>query len=100
MYFLRIRGGILKKINILCTIDRLGRLFIPKFVRRNMGVLKQDKIEIYTEGQTLQLKPYKPQCLITGKCSSENIVLSRGTIILSKQGAEHVVAQIQAYLEK
>ncbi|MEK4418609.1 AbrB/MazE/SpoVT family DNA-binding domain-containing protein [Bacillus sp. FSL K6-0268] len=90
----------MNKINIFCTIDRLGRLYIPKYVRRNMEVSKQDKIEIYTEGQTLQLKPYKPQCLITGTCSSENIVLSRGTIILSKEGAKQVITQIQTYLEK
>ncbi|MCQ6530804.1 AbrB/MazE/SpoVT family DNA-binding domain-containing protein [Bacillus mycoides] len=90
----------MNKIDVFCTIDRLGRLYIPKYARRKMRISKQDKIEMYVEEQTLQLKPYKPQCLITGECSDENIVLSSGTITLSTKAAKHVVAQIHAYLEK
>ncbi|PEZ46373.1 hypothetical protein CN345_01635 [Bacillus thuringiensis] len=90
----------MKKIDVLCTIDRLGRLYIPKYAQRKIGISKQDKIEIYMEGQALQLKPYKPQCLITGKCSSKNIILSNGTITLSKKGAKYVIAQIHTYLER
>ncbi|MGH0791200.1 transition state regulator [Bacillus cereus] len=46
------------------------------------------------EGQNLQLKSYKPQCLITGEYSDENIVVSCGSITLSKQGAKYVVTQM------
>ncbi len=52
-----IASGIVRKI------DELGRIVIPKEIRRVLGWVDGDPIEIFTDGETVVLKGYRPGCI-------------------------------------
>ena len=43
----------MKATGIIRRIDDLGRIVIPKEIRRNLGVREGDPLEIYTEGRAV-----------------------------------------------
>ncbi|PFB10550.1 transition state regulator Abh, partial [Bacillus cereus] len=47
------------------------------------------------------LKKYKPNmtCQVTGEVSDGNLSLAEGKIILSKEGAEQILNELQDYIE-
>lgn len=46
----------LKSTGIVRKIDQLGRLVIPKELRRNLGINEYDGVEIYMDGDLIVLK--------------------------------------------
>lgn len=52
----------MKAIGIIRRIDDLGRVAIPKEIRREMGIKEGEPIEIYISKQTgeIILKKYEP----------------------------------------
>lgn len=52
----------MKKFNIVRHIDDLGRVCIPKAVRKQLGWQDQDLLEFYLdENNNLVLKKYNPE---------------------------------------
>lgn len=45
---------------LMRRIDDLGRVVIPKEIRRKMGIQEGDPLEIYTEGTMVCFAPYNP----------------------------------------
>lgn len=50
----------MKSTGIVRRMDDLGRVVIPKEIRRNMGVKEGDPFEIYMDGECVCLKKYRP----------------------------------------
>lgn len=48
----------MKTTGIIRRIDDLGRVVIPKEVRRNLGIREGDALEIYTEGRAVCFVKY------------------------------------------
>ena len=54
----------MKSTGIIRRIDELGRVVIPKEVRRTLHIKEGDPLELYLDGNTLCLKKYNtPNCL-------------------------------------
>lgn len=56
-----IRNGVvmhLKSTGVIRRIDELGRIVIPKEIRRNLGIRDGENIEIYIEDEEILLKKY------------------------------------------
>ncbi len=54
----------MKATGIVRQIDSLGRIVIPKELRRVMKITdEKDSMEIFTEGDTIILKKYEPCCM-------------------------------------
>lgn len=54
----------MKATGIVRQIDSLGRIVIPKELRRVMKITdEKDAMEIFTEGDTIILKKYEPCCM-------------------------------------
>lgn len=87
----------MKSTGIVRKVDELGRVVIPMEIRRTLGINVKDEIEIYIDGDRIFLRKYQPEniCQITGKASSSNIKFGNG-IILSREGAEQLISEIQA----
>ncbi|MCU7380825.1 AbrB/MazE/SpoVT family DNA-binding domain-containing protein [Clostridiales Family XIII bacterium ASD5510] len=66
----------MKCTGIVRRLDDLGRVVIPKELRRIMQIDEGDAIEIYTDADKLVLKKYEPGCVICG--SMDNLVDFRG----------------------
>jgi transcriptional pleiotropic regulator of transition state genes len=61
----------MKSTGIVRRIDDLGRVVIPKELRRTLGVASLDPLEIFVDGDKIILKKYNPGCTL---CDSlENI---------------------------
>ncbi|MEH6908899.1 transition state regulator Abh, partial [Neobacillus drentensis] len=53
------------------------------------------------DGDQIILKKYKPNmtCVVTGDVSDKNLILAEGKLILSREGAEKLIQEIQQSFE-
>ncbi|AMM94319.1 AbrB/MazE/SpoVT family DNA-binding domain-containing protein [Peribacillus simplex] len=91
----------MKSTGIVRKVDELGRVVIPIELRRTLGINEKDALEIYVEQERIILQKYKPNmtCQVTGDVSDDNMKLADGKLILSAEGAELLIKEIQASLE-
>ena len=66
----------LKSTGIVRRIDDLGRIVIPRELRKSMGICDKDALEIYTNDDTIVLKKYEPSDIFTGEM--EDLIEYRG----------------------
>lgn len=52
---------------IVRRVDELGRIVIPKELRRTLDIEEKDALEIFTEGDSIILKKYQPGCVFCGE---------------------------------
>lgn len=52
----------MKSTGIVRKVDGLGRIVIPREIRRVLRIEEGDPLEIYTDGETIILKKYNPGC--------------------------------------
>lgn len=58
---INIRNGVvkyLKSTGVIRRIDELGRIVIPKEIRRNLGIRDGENVEIFTESDSIILKKH------------------------------------------
>lgn len=72
----------MKSIGIIRKVDELGRIVIPKELRDKFGIIKDDPIEIFVEGDTIILKQYKPSCIFCGNV--KNVTVYRDKLLCEK----------------
>lgn len=91
----------MKSTGIVRKVDELGRVVIPIELRRTLGINEKDALEIYVEQERIILQKYKPNmtCQVTGEISDDNMKLADGKLILSPEGAELLIKEIQASME-
>lgn len=64
----------MKSTGIVRKIDELGRIVIPKELRRSFDIKDdEDAFEIFTEDNTIVLKKYEPTCVF---CNNINGVVN------------------------
>jgi AbrB family transcriptional regulator, transcriptional pleiotropic regulator of transition state genes len=56
----------MKSIGIVRKVDQLGRVVLPKELRKAMNIEEGQALEMYTEGETIMLKKYQPGCHCCG----------------------------------
>ncbi|KAB2328861.1 AbrB/MazE/SpoVT family DNA-binding domain-containing protein [Cytobacillus depressus] len=91
----------MKSTGIVRKVDELGRVVIPIELRRTLDIAEKDALEIYVDDDRIVLKKYKPNmtCLVTGEVSDNNITLASGKLIVSREGAEQLLEEIQNRFE-
>lgn len=91
----------MKSTGIIRNIDPLGRIVVPMELRRTLGIQVKDSMEIFVDGESIILQKYNPNgsCQITGEVSDENIELAGGKLVLSPEGIDQVLAEIEAHLK-
>lgn len=91
----------MKSTGIVRKVDELGRVVIPIELRRTLDIHEKDPIEIYVDDDKIILKKYTSRmtCQITGEVSDENMLLAGGKLILSKDGAQSLVREIESHLK-
>ncbi|MFS0787360.1 AbrB/MazE/SpoVT family DNA-binding domain-containing protein [Shouchella sp. 1P09AA] len=87
----------MKSTGIVRKLDQLGRIVIPKELRSMLNIEIKTPLAILIDGDQIVLEKYQPYsaCLITGESSDENLMLANGSICLSKEGAEHLIKELQ-----
>lgn len=61
----------MKSTGIVRNIDELGRVVVPKELRKKLGIANTDPVEIYVEDDKIILKKYIPVCHFCG--STDNL---------------------------
>ncbi|QQK78519.1 AbrB/MazE/SpoVT family DNA-binding domain-containing protein [Salicibibacter cibi] len=91
----------MKSTGIVRKVDELGRIVIPMELRKSMEIANRDPMEIYVSEDQIILKKYQPSqtCQVTGEVSNNNLSLADGNIVLSPEGAEQIIGQLQKYVE-
>lgn len=86
----------MKSTGIVRKIDPLGRIVIPKELRRTFDLKEGDPMEIFIEGDIILLKKYQANnaCMVTGDVSDRNMKLGSG-LILSPEGAEILLQELK-----
>ncbi|MBC6679543.1 AbrB/MazE/SpoVT family DNA-binding domain-containing protein [Zhenpiania hominis] len=63
----------MKSTGIVRRIDPLGRIVLPKELRRTLDIELRDSIEIFTDGDRILLRKYRKNCII---CGSESDLMT------------------------
>ena len=63
----------MKSIGIVRSVDELGRLVVPKEMRKALDINCNDPVEITIEGDRIVIKKHLPYCIF---CGNENDVIS------------------------
>lgn len=89
----------MKSTGIVRRVDELGRVVIPKELRRTLDINEKDPLEIFVDHEQIVLQKYVPNmaCAVTGNISNENFRLQGGSLILSPEGAEILLAEIMKH---
>lgn len=87
----------MKSTGIVRKVDPVGRMVIPKELRRLLKLTEGTPMEIVLEEELIVIKRYdtKGSCIVTGEVSDENREFAPG-LILSPKGAELVLQQLQS----
>lgn len=87
----------MKSTGIVRKVDELGRIVIPKELRRTLDIHEKDAIEIYVENDKIVLKKYRSAmaCCITGKIADDNMLLANGKVVLSPEGAKSLMEEMK-----
>lgn len=87
----------MKSTGIVRKVDELGRVVIPMELRRTLGIVEKDPVEIFVDGEQIVLQKYKPNmaCAVTGEVSEENISFLKGKLVLSPEGANYLLNKLQ-----
>lgn len=60
----------MKSTGMIRTVDKMGRVVIPKEIRAQLNVENEvDSFEIYMDGNKVVLKKYEPTCVFCGAFS-------------------------------
>ncbi|PIC62882.1 hypothetical protein CSV79_14670 [Sporosarcina sp. P13] len=88
----------MKSLGIVRKVDHLGRIVIPKELRKSLLIDKGDPIEIFAEDDRIILRKYQVNraCFITGDVLDENKQLSNG-LFISPRGAKILLNELGDY---
>ena len=78
----------MKSKGIVRNIDELGRIVIPKEMRKMLGIANSDPVEISCDGESINIKKYKEVCII---CSADTEL----TQIFNKKLCYSCIAKIK-----
>ncbi len=69
----------MKATGFIKKIDELGRIVIPKDIRRTLGVSNGESLQFFLEGDTVVLKKFGEECEFCG--ASDNLTELKGKFI-------------------
>ena len=72
----------MKSTGIVRPIDSLGRIVIPKEIRKIFNLKEKDELEIIVENDIIMLKKYGASCVFCG--ADENIISFKDRTVCSK----------------
>jgi transcriptional pleiotropic regulator of transition state genes len=64
----------MKSIGIVRQLDELGRVVLPKELRKRFNLAYKDTVEIFINGEEIILKKYDPACVFCGSQEEVNEV--------------------------
>lgn len=69
----------MKATGVVRPIDKLGRIVIPKEIRKTLDLYEECPVEIFTDGDRIILKKYAPSCIFCGEI--DNVTGYKGKLV-------------------
>ncbi len=70
----------MKSTGIVRQVDELGRIVLPKELRKTMDIDKKgDAVEIFTDEDKIILKKYQPCCVFCG--NADDMTFYKGKLV-------------------
>ncbi|MBG9502873.1 AbrB family transcriptional regulator [Bacillus thuringiensis] len=87
----------MKSTGVVRKVDELGRIVLPRELRNTLDIEAKTPIEIFVDGEKIVLQKYQPDgiCMVTGEVSERNFLLANGKIIVSSEGADYLMKELQ-----
>jgi transcriptional pleiotropic regulator of transition state genes len=87
----------MKATGVIRHVDELGRVVIPIELRRSLDIRLKDPIEFFVEDSRIILQKHVASntCFITGETSEDNLSFANGKLVLSKEGAQSLLKEIE-----
>jgi AbrB family transcriptional regulator, transcriptional pleiotropic regulator of transition state genes len=84
-------------IGLTSEMDNLGRIVIPKEIRRTFQIDHNEPMEIFIDGEQIVLKKYVPNSswTVTGIVSNKNKKFGEKGLILSPEGINIILEQLE-----
>lgn len=60
----------MKSTGMVRPVDELGRIVLPKELRKTLDINARDSVEIFTEGDRIILQKYQPACVFCGNADN------------------------------
>ena len=65
----------MKSIGVVRRIDQLGRVVLPRELRRTLDIEEGQPLEIFVDGEAIVLKKYNPGCHCCGDTKIKATIL-------------------------
>ena len=86
----------MKTTGVTRPIDDLGRVVIPKELRRSMRINMGDYLEFSIDGENLVLSPCRLQCVFCGKKETQDeSLIEKNGILTCAACAKELTARIE-----
>lgn len=87
----------MKATGIVRKVDSLGRIVLPKEMRKIYDIDENEPLEIYNEDDKIIIQKYRRlnPCVITGEVSPENVEICDGKITISPEGLDLLKKEIK-----
>ena len=72
----------MRPIGVVRKVDQLGRLVLPKSLRKRFNMNEGDPVEILVQGEHIILERYKPRCILCN--STERVIAYRERYICAE----------------
>ena len=59
----------MKSTGIVRRVDDLGRIVLPRELRKMLNINSRDSLEIFMDGDAIILRKYEPQCIFCGQAN-------------------------------
>lgn len=73
-----------KNKGVVRNIDPLGRLVIPKEIRKELGLSQNEPVEMVVQGNQVIVKKYQENCILCGKTQKNKMVIINDKKICDK----------------
>lgn len=71
----------MKSTGIVRKVDDLGRIVLPKELRKVLDIDERDPLEIFVDGSFIMLQKYEPSCVFCGNAG--NVTTFKGKNVCS-----------------
>lgn len=72
----------MKSTGMVRNVDELGRIVIPKEIRKKLEIAEKDPLEIFVDGHSVVLKKIEENCVFCG--STKNLTKYKNKLICEK----------------
>lgn len=88
----------MKKTGIIRRMDDLGRVVLPKEMRRTLNLVPNTNVELFVQDGDVHIMKQERTCFVTGNISENHMEFYDGRLILSHEGAKDLMKTLQRWV--